>query len=288
MAQVRIVTDSTADIPAEMIEKLGIGVVPLKVHFGEETYLDGVTISPDAFYQKLMEDERLPTTSQPSPMDFVEIYRQAAAEGVTQILSIHLSSAMSGTYQSAMLAKSMVEGEIEVEVIDSKKPSYVYGMIVIAAARAAQAGQSLAQCTQLVYRMRDHVKVYFLVDTLEYLQKNGRIAKASALVGTLLNIKPILSVNEDGEVCPVEKVRGKNRAVGRIFELLQTELTSPIQAAVIHACDDEQANKVEGKLKEAFEVHELVRTYVGPVIGAHAGPKAIAIAAIEEKVIWGE
>lgn len=212
MAKVQVITDSTADIPKDLVKELGISVVPLKVHLASESYLDGVNISSSEFYSRLKEIDQMPTTSQPSPSDFVEAYREAMENGSTEILSIHLSSAFSGTYQSATLAKSMVEGEINVTVLDSKTASYAIGTIVVAAAQAAQEGKSMDECVAVARRVMESKEVYFLVDTLDYLQKGGRIGKASAVVGSLLNIKPILSINNDGEVYAVEKVRGKNKA----------------------------------------------------------------------------
>lgn len=281
MKKIKIITDSTADIPSELLEELNIGVVPLKVHLKGETYIDGVTIQPSEFYKLLQESDELPTTSQPSPVDFVEKYREAKEAGYEEIISIHLSSALSGTYQSAMLAKSMVEDEVNVEVIDSKGASYDFGIIVVEAARAAQAGRSLEECVALVNRLIKESYVLFLVDTLDYLLKGGRIGKASAVVGSLLNIKPILSLSDEGEVYPVEKVRGKSKAVERVFQLVGENLPSgPVRAAVMHSEAPEEAKKWADRLSDTFGVKDLITTYVGPVIGTHTGPKTVAVVLI--------
>lgn len=279
MGRVKVITDSTADIPTALIQELDIGVVPLKVHLGGTTYLDGVNLKPAEFYRLLREASELPTTSQPSPIDFVEAYREAAKQGDAEILSIHLSSALSGTYQSAFLAKSMVENEIKVTVLDSKKASYAIGMIVVEVARAAKAGKSVDECVALANRMIEEQQVLFLVDTLDYLHKGGRIGKAAALVGSLLNIKPILSLSDQGEVCPVEKVRGASKAENRVFELLRERVTpgKRVIASVVQAERKQKAEEWAAKLGEIYEVRELTITDVGPVIGSHTGPGVVGV-----------
>ncbi|SFJ61564.1 DegV family protein [Thermoflavimicrobium dichotomicum] len=280
MSQVKILTDSTSDIPANLREELNIGVVPLKVHIDGESFLDGVTLHADEFYQKLKQAKELPTTSQPSPHAFCEAFREAAKQGAKQILSIHLSSLLSGTYQSAMLAKEMVAEEgIEVEVMDSKSVSYALGISVVAAARAAKEGKSLEECKAIAERYRKEQELFVLVDTLEFLQKGGRIGKASALVGSLLNIKPILSISDEGEVCPIDKVRGKNKAISRFFELMQKKIApgTAVSAAMMHADYLEEGEKLFQRVEEMYDVKEKVITSIGPVVGTHAGPKTIAI-----------
>ncbi|MFD1436196.1 DegV family protein [Kroppenstedtia eburnea] len=278
MSKVQVITDSTADIPKHLIEELGIAVVPLKVHLSGESYLDGVTITPSQFYARLKESDEMPTTSQPSPIDFVEAYREAAKDENMDILSIHLSSAFSGTYQSALLARSMVEDEFKVTVIDSKKASYAIGMIVVEVARAAKEGKSLDECVALANRLIEEEQVFFLVDTLEYLQKGGRIGKASAVVGSLLNIKPILSISPEGEVFPVDKVRGKGKAMNRIFDMLKENMPEGAkEVAVLYTDNREEADKWADRLKETFQVDHVEYTEIGPVIGAHVGPGTIAV-----------
>ena len=186
---VKIVTDSTADLPPGLAEELNISVVPLKVHFGEEEFLDWIDLDSDNFFEKLAGSGVMPHTSQPSPADFVKIYREIAAES-DQLISVHLSAKLSGTYQSAVIAKSELK-HLDIEVIDSGLASMALGIVVIEAARAAKAG--LAK-EDIILQLKDNmakVKVYFAVDTLEYLQRNGRIGKAAALVGGLLNVKPL-------------------------------------------------------------------------------------------------
>jgi DegV family protein with EDD domain len=278
MSELRIFTDSTADIPLSYRQELGIGVVPLKVHIDGNSYLDGETLLAEEFYKILPEASQLPSTSQPSPHEFCEAYREAAKNGAKQILSIHISSRMSGTVQSARLAKEMVAEEgIDVTVLDSRTVCLPLGMIVIAAARAAKKGKSLEECVALVEKYREHQHLFFLVDTLEYLQKGGRIGKASALVGSLLNIKPVMSINPDGEVYAVEKVRGKKKAFRRIVDLMGQAVKpgSAVRLGIMHADNLEEVEKDAKHLLDMYDVKEKVLTTVGPVVGTHAGPKVL-------------
>ncbi|MCH5584937.1 DegV family protein [Shimazuella sp. AN120528] len=281
MARVHVFTDSTADIPKELQEELNIRVIPLKVHLDNQSYLDGKTLTPEEFYRRLEVAEQLPTTSQPSPMDFCDAYKQAIADGAEEIISIHLSSALSGTYQSAVLAKGMLEEEANVKltVVDSKSASYGIGVVVVAVARAALADKSLEECLEIANYYIENQQIYFLVDTLEYLKRGGRIGKAAAVVGSLLNIKPILSINKEGEIYPVEKVRGKNKAFGRILELAKEKIPEgALSATVIHADAPEEASRWMEKLmnQPEYDIRENVISSIGPVIGTHTGPATLA------------
>lgn len=280
MENVFVVTDSTADIPKQIVEELGITVVPLKVHFGEETYLDGVSIDAEQFYKKLETADRLPTTSQPSPLDFVNVYK-AIAQGKenVHIISIHISSALSGTYQSAAIAKSMMDENISVTVIDSKKASYAMGTIVVSVAQYAKSGASAKKCIELANYLVEHTHVYFLVDTLHYLQKGGRIGKASALLGTLLDIKPILSLDDAGEVYAKDKIRGSKKAFSKIVELLKedSEKYKKVRISLVHAAALPQAQEAIEELKKQFDVSSILIADIGAVIGTHVGTGTIGI-----------
>ncbi|OEG00341.1 EDD domain protein [Vulcanibacillus modesticaldus] len=279
MEKVYVVTDSTADIPKDLIKSLGIEVVPLKVHFEAETYLDGETITANEFYKKLEKSDQLPTTSQPSPLDFVEVYKRLAGGEKAKIVSIHLSSALSGTVQSALLAKTMVEEDgIEVTVIDSKKASYSIGIIVVGVAKAIKEGKNYEEITELARKLVAETQVYFLVESLNYLYKGGRIGRASHLVGSLLNIKPILSLNEHGEVYAIDKVRGRNRATSRILEFFKDFAhNKPVNVGISHAANYDEAKRFEDKLREIFDIQDFVITNIGPVIGTHVGQGTVAI-----------
>ncbi len=279
MTNIRIVTDSTGDIPSHVLQQWNIEIVPLKVHFGEEAYLDGVDITPDAFYKKLAESPMLPTTSQPSPNDFLEAYQNILKDNPEQkIISIHLSSAFSGTYQSAVMAKSMLGEQADITVIDSKSASFGIGSLAVAAAKAAAEGMSKEQCLALIHQLMEQTRLYFYVDTLEYLQKGGRIGKASALLGSLLQIKPILSIDKEGEVYPVDKVRGSKKAAMRIVELLKQDFQDkPVHIAIAHANASKDAETWQERLEKEFQVKSSIITEIGSVIGTHVGPGATGI-----------
>lgn len=278
MATVAIVTDSTADIPLAVREQLNIAMVPLKVIIGDETYLDNIELTPAQFYQKLTQSKELAKSSQPSPSDFFETFKKLTDQGKS-VVCISLSSVLSGTYQSAMIAKSMLDDDADVTVIDSRSASYGYGLLVVAAAKLAQAGADKTQIIEEVNRMRASMKLYFLVDTLEYLQKGGRIGKASALIGTLLNIKPILSIDDEGYVYSFEKARGQKRAFGRIAELLEDDFKGdPIELIIAKTPGFEDGlAELSGLLKSRLNIAQYTETEIGPVIGAHAGPGTLGL-----------
>lgn len=284
MGRVRIVADSTCDLPVEIRNDLGIEVVPLKVHFGEEVYLDQVTIDPMEFY-KMLETARpaseLPHTSQPSPGDFVTVYERLANDPETDaIVSIHLSSKLSGTYQSAVIASQDIkEKGVDVEVVDGAMASSETGALVVAAARASQAGLSKAEVMEQIEAAKSAIRVVFVVDSLEYLRRNGRIGRAASLVGGLLKIKPILTV-ADGVVTPVEKLRGSSRVIPRMVELISENADEgqPQIVYIMNADCQERANEFEARLRERVPVKQVIHTIIGPVIGSHVGPGTLAVA----------
>ncbi len=284
MATVALVTDSTADIPRETRERLDIAMVPLKVNFGSDSYLDNIDLEPTAFYQKLTQSSVLPTTSQPSPADFFDVFKRLSGEG-RPIISVHLSSALSGTYQSALIAKSMLEDEGDVTVIDSKSASYGYGMIVATAAEMAARGEPADAIVAEVQRMRRELRLYFVVDTLEYLQKGGRIGKAAAVVGSLLNIKPILSIDNEGGIHPVDKVRGQKRALSRIAELLEQDVGNrPVHLGIaLTPGFDAQAKEMSALLRGRLNAVSYTESEIGPVVGSHAGPGTVGVFVIPAK-----
>ncbi|EPY04185.1 hypothetical protein AZ66_14875 [Paenibacillus sp. E194] len=272
MSHIRIVTDSTADIPQDVRERYGIEMVPLKVHFGQDMFKDAVTITAEQFYEKLVQADKLPTTSQPSPVEFLDVYKRLTTESDTQVISIHLSAALSGTYQSAVLAKSMIEDEADITIIDSMSASYGSGLIVVEAARMAEAGQSKDEILAMIERYQAERSLYFLVDSLEFLHKGGRIGKAAAMFGALLNIKPILSVDRAGEVCAVDKVRGHKRAVARIVELLERDHGGhPVHVVMGYTSDQSATDELMEAIKERFDIRSLSYTAIGAVIGTHVG-----------------
>ncbi|USG67673.1 DegV family protein [Brevibacillus ruminantium] len=280
-----IVTDSASDIDSELRESLGIVSVPLKVMFGEETYTDGVTITSTMFFEKLKHAEALPTTSQPSPIDFAEAYKGIRDQhgSDVQIIVLSLSAALSGTYQSAVIAQTMMEEQLDITVIDTRKASFVYGMLVVEAAQAARDGKTKQQILDMIDRYLDEVQVYFIVDTLEFLQKGGRIGKASALIGSLLNIKPILTLDPAGYVAAYDKVRGTKKAIARVMEALKEYASGqPVKVAMLHSAVPDQAAEHLASLKEQFQVTGSYLLEIGPVIGTHVGPGLLGFVMVKE------
>lgn len=256
-------------------------MVPLKVLFRDETYLDTIDLTADNFYDKLKASDVLPTTSQPSPAEFSEVYEELLNEdSECEIISIHISSILSGTYQSATIAKSMLDEDREkrVHVVDGKSASYGTGMQVVLAAELAAQGASVDQILEAIQQRQDNYAVYFLVDTLEYLQKGGRIGKAASLVGSLLSIKPILSLEPDGRVYSLDKVRGSKKAMARIVELAKERFgDSQVNVIVAYADDKEPALELEAKVVPALNVKDIHYTTVGAVVGTYTGPGVCAV-----------
>lgn len=277
MPSIKIVTDSTGDLPKEIADDLGITVVPLKVILGEEEYFDGVDLTSAQFYSKLKTSAHHPTTSQPSPDQFATVYKNLLKEGADGIVSIHISSELSGTVQSAKIAKDMLSNQ-PIEVIDTKVTSMALGLIAIEAAHAANTGATLEQVVDIVRNAMNKIKVYFVVDTLEYLKKGGRIGKASAFLGTLLNIKPFLTL-ENGLVAPVEKIRGKNKALQKLIDKMRDELgkNRKIRASVFHANDIQIATKLAEDIRSQFDTKEIIIADLGAVIGTYVGPGTFGV-----------
>ena len=275
---VKIVTDSLSDITSDVAEGLGITVVPLTVTFGQESFLDRITMNTDEFYYRLTHDATWPTTTQPPPGTFVDIYNKLAKE-TDEILVITLSNKLSGTYQSALSAKSMVETECRIELIDSLTVAMGLGLIVISAAKAAQAGANLNELTDLVHRAipRSHLIAFF--DTLKYLAKGGRIGKAKGLMGAMLSVKPILTV-KDGEMSPLTRLR--SRAAGMDYLYNSVASFSHIEElAVEHATTPEDADELIERLSSLFPKERIYKSTISPVVGTYAGPGAIAVSILE-------
>ena len=276
MAKVRIVTDSTCDLPNELLEQYHIGLVPLKVVFGNEVYRDSLDLTPKEFYQRLPLAEKTPTTSQPSPGEFACFYESLAREGYS-VISIHISGEISGTVRSAELGGKIVP-DLDLDVVDSKTVSLGLGLIVLAAARAAMEGKTKGEILQLVNALVSKCHLYFVLDTLEYLHRGGRIGRAGALLGSLLNIKPILTF-KDGVVTPVDKVRGRNRAIEQILALAREQSgNGKVMCGVLHGNDFSGVMKLHERVVNEFDCAEILISEISPVIGTYAGPGAVGLA----------
>ncbi|MDP3062045.1 MAG: DegV family protein [Chloroflexota bacterium] len=274
---VRVVTDSTADLPPEMAKQWGITVVPLNVHFGDQMFKDGVTITVEEFFRKLATGPLFPSTSQPSVGEFLEVYKRLTASG-DHLVSIHISDKMSGTLNSARQAKEAMGPSAHVEIIDSMSASIGVGFVALEAAKVAHAGGSPQQVADRARDLVPRLRIFFVVDTLEYLAKGGRISKAKAFLGNLLNVKPILVV-KDGEVGPLEQVRTRERALDRLAQLI--EQSAPLEAlAVVHATTPADAISLADRLKRLAPRGEVVMAHMGAVIGTHTGPGTVGALAV--------
>ena len=272
---VKVITDSTADLPPALAEELGITVVPLNVHFGTEVYRDGVEITADEFYRRLVTASRMPTTSQPTPGDFLSAYDEMG-QTTDEILSVHISAKLSGTMNSATQAREEYGGESRIEIIDSLQGSMGLGMLAIAAAEAARRGGSLDDVVTETRAAIPKVGFMGLVDTLEYLEKGGRIGKAQAFVGSLLRIKPLLTIR-DGEAHPLERARTRAKGVDRMCELVQAEM--PLKdLAVVYTTTPDEARALAQRLQSYLPQGEVILSQVGPVVGTYLGPGVLGVA----------
>ena len=272
---VKVITDSTADLPPALAEELGITVVPLNVHFGTEVYRDGVEITADEFYRRLVTASRLPTTSQPTPGDFLSAYDEMG-QTTDEILSVHISAKLSGTMNSATQAREEYGGACRIEIIDSLQGSMGLGMLAIAAAEAARRGDSLDDVVTETRATISKVGFIGLLDTLEYLEKGGRIGKAQAFMGSLLRIKPLLTIR-DGEAHPLERARTRAKGVDRMCELVQAEM--PLKnLAVVYTTTPDEARALAQRLQSYLPQVEVILSQVGPVVGTYLGPGVLGVA----------
>ena len=271
---VKIVTDSAADLPDQLVQELGITVIPLYVRFGEEVYRDRVDITEDEFYRRLEHDPVHPNTTQPTPQDFVEVYQKLSQEA-DGIVSIHISGQLSGTCNSALQAKEMIEKKCPIEVIDSRVLTMSLGLIDIFAATMANAGEDLEKVVEKVKQVIPDIHLLALFDTLKYLQLGGRIGKAKALLGSVLNVKPILTL-KGGEVVPAGQVRSRSKGIERLFEFVQN--AADIQdLAVVYTTTPEEAQALAERIGSIFDRERIKIARVGPVLGVHMGPGALVV-----------
>ncbi|PLR73707.1 DegV family protein [Bacillus sp. UMB0728] len=270
-----VVTDSTAYIPKELRDRLNIHMIPLSVIFGNETYEEEVEITAEAFYEEVKHKE-LPTTSQPSTGQFVELFEKLSAD-YDAVISIHLSSGISGTYQGAVTAGSMVEG-IRAYPFDSEISCMVQGFYVIEAAEMAAAGRDPQDIMARLEEMKQTVRAYFMVDDLSHLQRGGRLSSAQALIGSLLQVKPLLHF-QNKVIVPFEKIRTRKKAMKRIADLLGEAASGggEYRAVIIHANREQEAHDWKAELEKELPNVEFMIGYFGPVIGTHLGEGSMGL-----------
>ncbi len=273
---VKIVTDSASDIPPEVVKDMGITVVPLYVYFGTTALKDGIDIKPDELYRRLAEDPVYPTTTQPAPADFARTYNDLSKEA-DAIVSIHVSHKMSGTYNSALQGVEIARPECEVHVADSLSVSVGLGIVTMAAARAAQAGGTLAEVLEETNRAVSQTQIRGVLDTLRSLLKGGRITRARALVGTLLNVKPILTAR-DGEIIQIGMTRSYSRGIDQLFDFVKK--FSPVQdVAISHTTVPEEARMLKNRIASIVDEKRIQICRIGAALGVHGGPGTLLVAA---------
>jgi DegV family protein with EDD domain len=268
---VRIVTDSTADLTPEQQRDAGITVVPLNVHFGDQVFRDHVDLSTDEFFRRLKASSQLPRTSQPSVGAFEEAYRTLLAGG-GEIVSVHLSSKVSGTFNSALMAAQSV-GDGKIDVVDSLSTSMALGFMALEGAKLAKAGRDRRTVADCLQGLVPKARVICVVDTLTYLERGGRIGKARALLGSLLNVKPILQL-KDGEVVPLGRARGRPQALNRLVELLERD-GKVSQLAIMHGAATADAEQLRERVASTYPGVDIQLTEIGAVLGTHTGPGVI-------------
>jgi DegV family protein with EDD domain len=272
--KVAIVTDSTADLTPEMVEEMGVTIVPLQVIFGNDAYREGVDITTEEFYERLVKSRPLPTTSAPSVGDFQEVYERLLEE-VDSIVSIHIGARLSATVQIAQTARQSLAKPERVEVVDSQAISLAMGFTIMEAAEAARAGAKLAEVKAAAEDAIQRIHVLLMLDTLEYLRRGGRIGRARAYLGTLLSVKPVLSLS-GGELYPEERVRTRRRGLERIIQWAVRQQKVK-RAAVGHFTTPDEAESIRERLAMAFPNVEVHVVRFGPVLGTHGGPGVVGV-----------
>ena len=281
MTKIAILTDSTANLPKGWVEQYNIRVISLKIHWGNDTFLDGVDITPNEFYTRLTHTKSLPTTSQPSIQDFLQVFESLAnqADGIVVPL---ISSGISGTVESALAAVREFF-RVPVEIVDTGVTSAGQALVVLAATRAVAQGKSLQEVRQAADEIVQRMHLFFAVDTLEYLYRGGRIGGASRYLGTMLNIKPILNFDVDGKLDALERARTKGKALQRLVALAEEKANGhPLHLGVIHANAPQIAQDFREQITRHLQCKEVFTLDLSPVIGVHVGPGTIGIALYAE------
>jgi DegV family protein with EDD domain len=278
MPRVGIVTDSTCDLGPEALAALDVRMVPLTVHIGDQHFADWIDLRPAEFYPMLAAAQDLPTTSQPSPADFTAAYQGLAAEGCTEIVVVTLSSALSGTFESAGLAAA--SSPVPVRIVDGKSASQGTGLIARAAVEARDSGMDAAAVEARALEVARSTRLFFLLDTLDYLVKGGRAGKATGLAASLLNIKPVLEVNADGIIEPFKKVRGRAQAIAALASHVAEDSArnGRMRLVLLHAAKTEDAEELEAAmLATGADVEIESHGVIGAVIGVYTGPGAVGV-----------
>lgn len=275
MGKVAIVTDSNACVPKELVKKYNIHIVPILLNFDQRTFRDEVDITTDEVYRRLRENKHLPTTSAPSVGDFLRVYAKLAREAEA-IVSVHLPSELSAVYSTAITARSLVDGT-RIEVVDCRTAAMGQGFVVLEAARAAARGCDLDEVLRRIEEIAPKINLFAAIDTFKYLYRSGRVPAVAALMGSLLQIKPIIYL-KDGQTGLVEKPRTISRAMGRMVDLMGEKVgEKPVHVAIFHASAPQRAEKLKEEIASRFHCADLYITEFTPVMGVHTGPGLVGL-----------
>jgi DegV family protein with EDD domain len=282
-SSIALMTDSTCDIPEELIQQYGITIIPELVIWSGQTFRDRIDISPQTFYERIEKDPVMPTTTLPTPTEFEKVYKDAIAQGAKEIVIFTVSAAMSGTFQASKQVADRMG--FPVHVVDSKGPTMSLGWQVLAAARAQEAGASVQEMLAAADKVREKLVQIVCLNTLEFLHRGGRIGTATKFLGTLLDIKPLVQINhKTGIVEPSGQARTRKKSIEvlieRFFEQVQT--ASPIHVAVMHGNALEEAQVIAERIRQTYAPKELLVNITGPVLGIHTGPRALALCGYAE------
>lgn len=279
--KIAVVTDSTSDLTKKELEKYGITSIPLKVIYSDSQFHDRVDITPAEVYESF--EREIPTTSMPSPQEIMDVYNELKEEGYTHIISIHISSGLSATYSNCMMVADQIEG-IEVEVIDSKMLSKGLGRLVLYANDLTKNEDlSFNEIVEKVEAQKDKIEVFFVVETLKYLKKGGRIGKVSGTIAEFLNIKPIIAIDEEGEYFTFNKVRGRKRSLKKMYSIIKDKIQDGKEYVVdvMNAAAEGEANSLLDKFKQLSQVKETYFSEISPVMVVHTGPGLIGVVLTE-------
>ena len=275
---VKVVVDSTSDIPEKLAKEWDITIVPAYVLFGGKSYRDRLDISEDEVYARLDHDSVFPTTSVPSPQDFADVYNKLADE-TNEIISIHVTSRESGVYNSALLGKGLINKKCHIEVIDSLSVAMSYGILAIAAAREAKTGASLEKVAEVVRESIPRMHLLLVLDTLKYVVRGGRVGKGYGLLGSVLRVKPLLTMR-DGKLMLAGVARTRTTAIKRLYDFVE-DFPHVSEIAVSYTTTGEEAEALAERIKSSHPDIPLYLTRLGPVLGTHAGPGAMGVAVRE-------
>jgi DegV family protein with EDD domain len=274
---VKIVTDSSADIPPQLLKELDITVVPLYVRFGNDVYRDKVDISDEEFYKKLVRGDIFPATSQPTPLDFKQVYEELAKDA-DGIVSVHLSSKLSGTIPSALQARESMQGSCPIEIVDSLAINGGLAMVCLEAARAAKKGAKMEEVVKIAREAVPEIHFMVLFDTLKYLAKGGRIGKAKGLMGAVLNIKPLIGL-KDGEVVPLGKARSYSKGTEQQYEFIEKAVKEGEvkELCIMYNTSKDEADALAERVAHLYPREKILFGEIGPILGTHGGPNMLVV-----------